>query len=152
LWSYGWAHFQGPDSAVKDKVGVAALPAVDGGESVSCIGGWQWGVSAFSEHPDEAIKLVRFMSSPETSKLLAIEAAQLPAFSALYEDPDVLAAAPWFKAALPVVQTARARPVTPRYNEVSEIIRTTVNAVLAGTTTPEAGVSQMEARLRRVLR
>jgi len=152
LWSYGWAHFQGPESAVKDKVGVAVLPAVEGGQSVSCIGGWQWGVSAYSENPEEATRLVRFMSSPETSKLLAIDGALLPVFPALYEDPDVLKAAPWFKDALPVVQTARARPVTPRYNEVSEIIRTSVNAVLAGTTPPEGAVSQMEARLRRVLR
>lgn len=152
LWSYGWAHFQGPESAVNDKVGVAVLPAVEGGEPVSCIGGWQWGVSAYSENPDEATKLVRFMSSPETSKLLAIDGALLPVFPALYEDPDVLQAAPWFKDALPVVQSARARPVTPRYNEVSEIIRTSVNAVLAGVTTPDQAVSQMEARLRRVLR
>jgi multiple sugar transport system substrate-binding protein len=152
LWSYGWGHFQGPDSPVKDKVGVAPLPAVEGGESVSCIGGWQWGVSAFSEHPDEATKLVLFMSSPETSELLAVDGALLPIFPALYEDPDVLAAAPWFKDALPVVQSAKARPVTPRYNEVSEVIRTSVNAVLAGVTSPEDAVSQMEARLRRVLR
>jgi multiple sugar transport system substrate-binding protein len=152
LWSYGWGHFQGADSAVKGKVGVAPLPAVAGGEPVSCIGGWQWGVSAFSEDPDEAVKLARFMSSPETSKLLAVDGALLPIFPALYEDPEVLQAAPWFKDALPVVQAARARPVTPRYNEVSEVIRTSVNAVLAGTTTPEDAVSQMQARLRRVLR
>jgi multiple sugar transport system substrate-binding protein len=42
--------------------------------------------------------------------------------------------------------------VTPRYNEVSEIIRTTVNGVLAGQSTPEQGADQMEGRLRRVLR
>lgn len=152
LWSYGWGHFQGPESAVKDKVGVAMLPAVEGGEPVSCIGGWQWGVSAFSEHPEEATRLVRFLSSPEISELLAVDAALLPVFPALYEDPEVLQAAPWFKDALPVVQSARARPVTPRYNEVSEIIRTSVNAVLAGVMTPDQAVSQMEARLRRVLR
>lgn len=152
LWSYGWGHFQGPESAVKGKVGVAVLPAVEGGESVSCIGGWQWGVSAYSRNPEEAIGLVRFMSSPEVSELLAVDGALLPVFPALYQDPDVLQAAPWFKDALPVVQTARARPVTPRYNEVSEIVRTSVNAVLAGATSPEDAVAQMQARLRRVLR
>ena len=41
---------------------------------------------------------------------------------------------------------------SPRYNEVSEVIRTTVNAVLAGVTTPEDGASQIEARLKRILR
>jgi multiple sugar transport system substrate-binding protein len=50
------------------------------------------------------------------------------------------------------VESAKARPVTPRYNEVSDIIRTTVNSVLAGQSTPEEGASQMEGRLRRVLR
>lgn len=152
LWSYGWGHFQGPESEVKGKVGVAKLPAVAGGEPVSCIGGWQWGVSAYSTKPEEAIKLVRFLSSPEVSKLLAVEASLLPVFPEVYKDPEVLAAAPWFESALPVVETAKSRPVTPRYNEVSEIVRTSVNAVLAGVTDAEDAAKQMESRLRRVLR
>lgn len=152
LWSYGWSLFQGEDSAVADKVGVAVLPAVEGGQPASCLGGWQWGVSAYSQNREEAIRLAQFMSSPEVSELLAVEASQLPVFPELYEDPDVLAAAPWFEDALPVVTAAQARPVTPRYNEVSEIIRTTVNAVLAGTRTPEEAATEMEGRLRRVLR
>ena len=151
LWSYGWARFQGADSAVKGKVGVAVLPAVKGGKSVSCLGGWQWGVSAYSKHQADAVKLVKFLSTPQISKLLAVDAALLPVFPPLYSDPDVLKADPWFTEALPVVQSARTRPTTPLYNQVSEIIRTTVNAVLAGTKTPEAGAAEMGARLRRVL-
>jgi len=151
LWAYGWADFQGPDSAVKGKVGVAVLPAMTGGKSVSCLGGWQWGASAYSKHKPEAIKLVKFMSTPDISKLLAVDASLLPVFPSLYHDPEVLKADPWFADALAVVQTARTRPVTPLYNQVSEIIRTTVNAVLAGTQTPEQGAAQMGAQLRRVL-
>ncbi len=151
LWSYGWARFQGADSAVKGKVGVAVLPAVAGGKSVSCLGGWQWGVSAYSKHQQEAVKLVKFLSTPNISKLLAVDAALLPVFPSLYTNPEVLKANPWFSDALPVVQSARTRPTTPLYNQVSEIIRSTVNAVLAGTQTPEAGVQEMGARLRRVL-
>lgn len=151
LWSYGWARFQGADSAVKDKVGVAVLPSVKGGKSVSCLGGWQWGVSAYSKHQQESEKLVKFLSTPDISKLLAVDAALLPVFPALYKDPEVLKADPWFDQALPVVSSAKTRPTTPQYNQVSEIIRTTVNAVLAGTKTPEAGANEMEVRLRRVL-
>ena len=62
-----------------------------------------------------------------------------------------LQAVPWLAAALPVVETAKARPVTPRYNDVSDTIRTQTNAVLAGSETPEDAATQMEARLRRVL-
>ena len=152
LWSYGWQLFQGADSAVKDKVGVAVLPSTDGGQPVSCIGGWQWGVSAYSTHKDDAIKLIRYMSSVETSKQLAIEGSLMPVFPSLYQDPDVLKAVPWYANALPVVTAAKSRPVTARYNEVSDIIRTQTNAVLAGSVTAADAATQMEARLRRVLR
>jgi multiple sugar transport system substrate-binding protein len=151
-WAYAWAQFQGPESAVKDKVGVVKLPAVQGGESASCLGGWEWGVSSYSKNKTEAQKFVQYLSSPEVSEFMAINASLLPQFPDLYTDPDVTKAVPWFADARPVVETAKTRPVTPRYNEVSDIIRTTVNSVLAGTATPQQGAEQMEGRLRRVLR
>lgn len=152
-WSYAWNHFQtGDDTQVSGKVGVALMPAVEGGESATCLGGWQWGVSAYSENPEAATDLVQHLSSPEVSEFMAINGSLMPVFPDVFTDEDVLAAVPWFEQALPVVREARARPTTPRYNEVSEIVRTTVNAVLAGTMTPEEGASQMGSRLQRVLR
>ncbi|MCW5711396.1 ABC transporter substrate-binding protein [Shinella sp.] len=151
-WSYAWTHFQGAESAVKDNVGVARLPALGSGEQASCLGGWEWGVSAYSTHQDEAKKLVEYLSSEEVSVFMAANGSLLPTYAAAYKNEEVLKAVPWFADALQVVETAKARPVTPRYNEVSEVIRTTVNAVLAGVTTPEDGASQIEARLKRILR
>jgi multiple sugar transport system substrate-binding protein len=152
LWGYGWANFQGKDSAVRDKVGVATLPAVEGGKPVSCLGGWEWAVSAYSRHQEEAKKLVAFLSGAEAAKIKAIEASYLPPQTALYADPDVRKAIPWVESARAVVESAIPRPVTPRYNEVSEVIRTLFNAVIGGSMTAEDAASQMEARLRRVLR
>ena len=83
---------------------------------------------------------------------MAINGSLLPTYADLYKDADVLKSAPWFGDALQVVETAKPRPVTPRYNEVSEVIRTTVNSVLAGVSTPEQGADQIEARLKRILR
>jgi len=152
-WSYAWNHFENdPDSKIKDKVGVTTIPAVEGGEQATCLGGWQWGVSAFSEHKPEAEELIKYLSSPEVSKYMAINGALLPVFPDLYQDADVTKAVPWFADALPIVKSAKPRPVTPRYNEVSDAIRTTVNAVLAGTMSPEQGAGVIQSRLRRVLR
>ena len=147
-WSYAWTHFQGAESAVAGKVGVTRLPALGSGEQASCLGGWEWGVSAYSTHQDEAKKLVEYLTSEDVSVFMAANGSLMPT----YGNPEVLKAVPWFADALQVVETAKARPVTPRYNEVSEVIRTTVNAVLAGVTTPEDGASQIEARLKRILR
>ena len=57
-----------------------------------------------------------------------------------------------YTAALPVVQSARARPVSPRYTEVSEIIRTNLNAFLAGTKTADQALGDMKSRLGPILR
>ena len=152
LWAYGWSMFQGDEFEVPGKVGVARLPRMAEGEPVTCLGGWQWAVSAFSEHKEEAVDLVKYLSGPEVSKLRAIKASNLPARLDVYSDPEVLEAAGWFADALPVVETAMSRPSSPRYNEISDIIRSSVNAVVAGATSPEDAAAQMEARLRRAFR
>ncbi|MCL6569870.1 MAG: extracellular solute-binding protein, partial [Meiothermus silvanus] len=104
LFAYAWNRFQNDaDSQVKGKIGVVPLPKFEGGRSASCLGGWQWTISDFSRNKAQAYKLVRFLSSPEVSKILATDASNLPVFPSLYKDPDVLKANPWFADALPVV-------------------------------------------------
>jgi len=151
LFAYAWNRFQNDaDSQVKGKIGVVPLPAFAGGRQASCLGGWQWVVSDFSRNKAQAHRLVRFLSSPEVSRMLAIEASNLPVFPALYRDPDILRVNPWFGQALPVVQAARARPQHPRYAEISEVIRVTTNQVLARQKTPEQGAREIVTRLQAI--
>jgi multiple sugar transport system substrate-binding protein len=152
-WGYVWNRSQNDaDSTVKGKVGVVTLPGFTADKAATCIGGWQVAVTAFSKNKAEAVKLVRYLSSPEVSKMQAIAASHLPVFPEVYNDADVLAANPWFKDALPVVQTAQSRPVTPRYNEVSEIIRTNMNAFLSGSRSADAALADMKSKLGAIYR
>ena len=152
-WSWAWDRFKDDaDSKVKGKVGVMALPAMAGGKSATCVGGWQWALSAFSKHKAEAAKLVKYMASMEASKYLAIEGALLPTYASVYTDADVLKQVPWFKDAGGVMGFGRSRPMSERYGEVSDAIRTTTSAVLARTKKPDEGVAEIESRLQRVMR
>ena len=152
-WGFAWDRFKDDtDSKVSGKVGVMALPAMTGGKSATCVGGWQWAVSAFSKNKAEAAKLVKFLASPEASKFLAIEGSLLPTAIPVYEDPEVQKAVPWFKDAAPVVVAGRSRPQSRDYGQVSDVIRTTTSAVLARTKKPDEGVAEIEGRLRRVMR
>ena len=128
------------------------LPAMAGGKSATCVGGWQWAVSAFSKNKAAAAKLVQFMASPESSKFLAAEGSLLPTYQSVYTDADVVKAVPWFKNASEVVVAGRSRPQSKDYGQVSDIIRTTTSAVLARTKTPEEGAAEIESRLQRVMR
>lgn len=152
-WGFAWDRFKDDaDSQVKGKVGVMPLPAVAGGKSATCVGGWQWAVSAFSKNKAEAAKLVKFLSSPEASKFLAAEGSLLPTYANVYTDPEVTKNVPWFKDAAEVVVAGRSRPLSKDYGQVSDVIRTTTSAVLAGTKKPDEGVAEIESRLRRVMR
>jgi multiple sugar transport system substrate-binding protein len=152
-WGFAWDRFKDDaDSQVKGKVGVMPLPAMAGGRSATCVGGWQWAVSAFSKNKAEAAKLVKFMASPESSKFLAVEGSLLPTYQSVYTDADVVKQVPWFKDAASVVTAGKSRPMSKDYGQVSDTIRTTTSAVLAGTKKPEEGVDEIETKLRRVMR
>jgi multiple sugar transport system substrate-binding protein len=152
-WGYVWNRLENDaDSKVKGRIGVAKLPHDQGGTSATCIGGWQVAVSAFSKNKAEAVKLVRFLSSPEVSEMQAVMASHLPVFPSVYKDPDVLKANPWFAEALPVVESAKSRPVSHQYPQVSDAIRSNMNAYLAGTKTTDGALADMKSRLQPIFR
>ena len=152
-WGFAWDRFKDDkDSTVQGKVGVMPLPAMAGGKSATCVGGWQWAVSAFSKNKAAAANLVKYMASPDASKFLAQEGSLLATYQSVYTDPDVVKAVPWFKDAANVVIAGKSRPISKDYGQVSDIIRTTTSAVLARTKKPEEGVSEIESRLARVMR
>lgn len=152
-WGFAWDRFKDDkDSTVQGKVGVMPLPAMTGGQSATCVGGWQWAVSAFSKNKQAAANLVKFMASPEASKFLAAEGSLLPTYASVYTDPAVTKAVPWFQDAAKVVVAGKSRPMSKEYGQVSDTIRTTTSAVLARTKTPAEGVDEIESRLRRVMR
>ena len=152
-WGYVWNRLENDaDSKVKGKIGVAQLPHDQGGKSATCIGGWQLAVSAYSKNKAEAVKFVRYLSSPEVSKMQAIMASHMPVFPSVYKDPEVLKANPWFADALPVVEGAKSRPVSAQYPQVSDAVRSNMNAYLAGTKTTDAALADMKSRLAPILR
>lgn len=136
-WPYAYLLGQGEDSAVAGKFDVAPLPAgtAEGAGSAATLGGWNVAVSKYGEHQDIAIDLALYLASEEVQKQRAIIAGNLPTIEALYSDPEVLDANPYFDRWLPVFQQAVPRPSAPtqsQYNEVSSLFWSAVHDVLSG--------------------
>ena len=81
-WGYAWARFQGDeDSEVAGMVGVAPLPAFEGNESATCVGGWQWAINPYSENKEVAFDVIQVLffagvsSAPGPSKRAASRSA-----------------------------------------------------------------------------
>jgi len=146
-WGFAWAHFQGSSdvpTAVAGLVGVAPLPSFEGFDSATCIGGWQWAINPYSANTDAAWRVLEYLASPDSQRVLAVEASNIPARKSLYDDPAVLAAAPHFASFYDVIINARSRPVTPFFSDVSLAIRVPMNAFFARQLTADEALREMQ--------
>lgn len=121
-WPYVWSLTQSEGSPVRGKVGVAPVPSGSSGRHVSTLGGWSLAVSRYSRHPKEAAELVAYLTRRENQKYRAINLSYLPSYVDLFEDPEVLEAAPFIGTMRGPVEQAVARPASlvktlyPRYS------------------------------------
>ena len=151
-WGYAWSRFQDDeDSQVAGDVGIAPLPAFEGNESATCVGGWQWALNPYGEDKETAFDVVQWFASPEFQREWAVRASRVPVREALFEDPAVLEANPHFEQFYDVIVNARPRPVTPLYSDVSNLISTSMNAFLAGSMDVDETLEQIQTGLEDIL-
>lgn len=152
-WGFAWGAFQhDADSRVKGKVGIIRMPAMTGGQHATCLGGWQWALSNYSRNKAHTADFLRFLASPESVRFITLQGALLPPYLSLYDDADVKAIIPWLPNAKPALMGAKSRPLTARYAQVSDVLRISTSAVLAGSLSTDEGLEDISRRLERILR
>jgi len=155
-WPYAFANGQQADSVIKDKFDVVPNPKGDGegARNADCLGGWQMMASKYSKNLDAAKAFCQFMTTKEVQKSRAIELSVLPTVSSLYDDPDVLAAQPFFGKLKDVFTGgAVARPSTAAgeyYPDVSSAYFTAVNQILTGADT-KSTLSDLEGKIKDIM-
>jgi multiple sugar transport system substrate-binding protein len=123
-WPYAWRVSNNPEkSKVAEKVGLTKLPHFKDNRSYSTLGGWQIGISNYSQNKDAAWEFVKFLSSDRIQKILALKAGRAPTRKALYEDAEILKSYPHFSSMKDVFLTAYPRPRTPLYPAVSNVLQ-----------------------------
>lgn len=155
-WPYAWALANSAGSPVNGKVGIAALPkGAPNGRHTATLGGYQLAVSRYSRNQDAATDLVLYLTGAAEQKRRAVAGAFLPTIAGLYQDPDVLAAQPFFGSLYDTFVNAVPRPSSAtgaRYNQVSNAFFNATYDVLAGKSDAAGSLRRLEAKLRRLSR
>lgn len=142
-WTYMYNLANDPkESKVAGKVGVVPAPGVAGTSTASAVNGSMGlGVTATSQHPDEAWKYIVYMTSQPVQNAYA--KLSLPIWASSYDDPavtkgqeELVAAA---KTALAVMFP---RPTTPKYQELSTALQVAIQQALLGQTSPEDALKE----------
>lgn len=154
-WPYAWALANAADSPVKGKVGIAVLPQGEGSGArhAAALGGQHLAVSRYSAHPKEAADLVRYLTSAQEQKRRALQGSFNPTLRSLYTDQELVAANPFYRDFLPIVDSAVARPSTVtgrRYNQVSSAFVRAVHGALSGQGEASASLKGLSEELERL--
>ncbi|RMI38436.1 extracellular solute-binding protein [Streptomyces triticirhizae] len=122
-------------AALGEDLGVAPVPA--GGEAQgSPLGGWNYGVYAGTPDADASFEFVKYMASAETQARITEELSLLPTRESVYAEPAVEGneMVQFFK---PAVDVAHERPWIPQAQSLFEPLRTSNEAMLTGSASPE---------------
>jgi multiple sugar transport system substrate-binding protein len=131
-WPYTWEVANDPRrSRIAGQVGVVPLPGMGGRPPAPAVGGWLYAISPFSRHREEAWEFIRFISSEPLQRHFALAAGIAPSRAAVLQDEQVLKANPHFRAQLAMFERATARPRTPLYPAVSNILQRYFSKALA---------------------
>ncbi|MDQ2584799.1 ABC transporter substrate-binding protein [Saccharothrix yanglingensis] len=122
-WPYVYAAAQEKPEFAKN-LEWAPFPAVEGGESTATVGGLNYAVSTFTEHPDESFDAVLCLRNAENQKFQAVNDGVPPTIEAVYDEPEMAEAYPMKDAILETLKNASARPSSPAYQNVSTVIST----------------------------
>lgn len=154
IWPYLYGLLGDPETSTirPEQVGVAPLPAGEGGESVAGLGGWNFYLNANSQNQDAAYEFVRFASAPEQQKFRALEGGFLPTLQALYEDQEILDAVPVIQqAGAGVLESTVPRPISPYYSDMSLRLAEQFNGVVKGDTPPEEAARTLQDQLTQII-
>ncbi|BBK43859.1 sugar ABC transporter substrate-binding protein [Allostella vacuolata] len=155
-WPYAWALAQGEGSPVRGRVGVMALPVgTDDGRHAGALGGWNLAVSRYSRHPAEAADLVRHLTGADEQKRRAIQASYNPTIPALYDDPEVLAANPFYGRLRPIFEDAVARPsqvAGRRYSRLSSLVWRATHDIVSRGVPAAPRLERLSAEIARLAR
>ncbi len=152
-WPYAFSLGNDPKtSKIAGKFDVHPL-LYGGSNSVghSNIGGWQYGINAFSKNPDEAWTFVKHMLSPASQKTIALQLSLLATLKSVYTDSDVLAKNPFFTKIGTIVQNALPRPVSPVYPDITNAIQQRVHTALVKQASPADALSGLQSDLQTIV-
>jgi multiple sugar transport system substrate-binding protein len=137
-------------SKVVGKIEIQAAPGLISGPS-PMLGTWLMGVAKDSKNPDTALHFLRFLTSPEAQKQMALEAGIPPTRASVYGDDRVVEKYRWYPAQLKALEEAHPRPRITKWSEVEAILGDYLQLALTGSLSPGQALREADERIAAVL-
>ena len=127
-WPYVLSAMRTASPKMAKKLGFAVYPQfMAGTDAIPTTGGMNYAISKFSKNPQETYEAAMCLRSPEHQLQTSLEAGDPPVNETVFKDPKFKKAYPMGEVMLTELKTARPRPVSPIYQNISTIVSTTLS-------------------------
>jgi multiple sugar transport system substrate-binding protein len=150
-WPYVWKLANQEDSKVKGKIGIKPMLQGANQRGGSCLGGWGFGISATTNHPKEAWRVIQYLSSKETMRQFVLDTGQISSYKSLFTEPEIVAKYPHFPQLLKAVQQSVLRPPVAQYAQASDILQRYLSAAFTGGMAPKEAMQSAARETRGLL-
>ncbi len=153
MWMTSASAMEGANSQVKGKWDVTTLPSQTGEQpGPGCLGTWNLGISAFSQRQEETREAIRWFTSLEQQTARYLGNGNLPARSAVFDNPEVKAKYTYVDRLRPAFEALRPRPVTPFYSQMSaDALQPNFSAAMTRQKEPQQAIDDMAEALRQIV-
>jgi multiple sugar transport system substrate-binding protein len=148
-WPYVFA--LASESDIAGDFAIKPMVHTPGEASGACQGGWGFGISASSRHPDETWRVIEYLSSTEAQRDYILATGYVPSRIALFNDPEIVAKYSHYPDLLAVVQNSTLRPPIAQYAQASDILQRFLSAALTDKLTPTEALEAAARETRSLL-
>lgn len=150
-WPYVWRLANAEGSKVRGKIAIAPMLSSTGQQGGSCLGGWGWGISKTSKHPEQAWRAIQYLTSEATQRKFILETGLIPSYKALFTDKQIAAKYPHYPQLLKVVEKPALRPPLAQYAQASDILQRYLSAAFTGRMSSEKAMKAAASETRNLL-
>lgn len=149
--SWSLPHFTNnfPNFKLGEDWDVAPLPKEK--QQVMANGSWAFGINADTKHPEEAWKLINYITGTEGAKIYTDMAGGLPVRTSVVDQTPLMKEYPYNIFVEQLQKYSRPRPITPAYPAVSTAIRELFEDVGQGNRDVNAAVADAVKKIDRAI-
>ena len=151
LRNWPYVYSLASNSPIAGKFSIKPMVHQENQSSGACQGGWGFGISATSKHPESAWKVVQFFMKEESQKKFVLANGYVPSAKSLFNDPEIVAKYDHYPTLLKILENAALRPPIPQYAQASDILQRYLSAAITNTMSPETAMQKAAAETRRLL-
>jgi multiple sugar transport system substrate-binding protein len=126
-WPYVLSAMRTAKPDLVNDLGFAPYPSIDGSTPKVTLGGMNYAISTYSQHPNEAFDAGMCMRNGQNALSAALDNGDVPALATVFNDPQFIAAYPMKDVLLQELNNAVPRPPSPVYQNISTVLSTTLS-------------------------